>query len=313
MSLPYLPRLFCLALACFILIYFACALTIALLAPLAIRSARKRSPSRAARLCLMLRLLPMGLATAATLVFCVPSYLWFEPERFDEAVGFVCLSLAELCVLFCGALAKRAVQSLIRSIRFGRRCRQSARETRLACNHASALLIETSEPCLALTGIIRPRIVISRSVVSALSEEELAVVMSHENAHRSACDNLKRLCLFLAPGSKALERSWGNFAEYAADQRAVSGDMRRSLALASALVRVARLGGTAHLTQAACFLAEPSDLSVRINRLLAEPASEESLPGISWYRLAAALILIPILFTPASFRLVHELLERLME
>jgi Zn-dependent protease with chaperone function len=160
-------------------------------------------------------------------------------------------------------------------------------------------------------GIARPRVVMSRSIVNALSEEELSVVLSHEGAHLSAFDNLKRLCILLAPGSGALERAWMGCAEYAADRQAVRGDIRRSLALASALVRVARFARTHELSPVATsFFANESNISARVDRLLAEVPSVEPAPRGGRYRFAAALAFIGIVFQPATLRLVHSLLER---
>jgi Zn-dependent protease with chaperone function len=106
----------------------------------------------------------------------------------------------------------------------------------------------STAPLLALAGIVRPRLVISRGVLRALSAEELAAALRHERAHWTARDNLKRLCILLTPGilpfagsSRTLERGWRKFAEWAADDRAVAGSARRSCALAAALVRVARM------------------------------------------------------------------------
>jgi beta-lactamase regulating signal transducer with metallopeptidase domain len=260
---------------------------------------------------LFLRLLPFGLAVSAAVLLCIPSFVAFESERYDERVGFACLALAVAGLSVCSWAAVRALRAALRSFAFARRCRQSGRELKLSRHRA--WMIETSAPCLALAGVFRPRVVISQGIADALSEEELSVVLSHERAHRAAGDNLKRLCLLLAPGSKLLESSWTRFAEYAADRQAVQGDPRRSLALASALVRVARLGPLAQTSPVATsFLADSSELSARVDRLLAEPTIAQSPATGVWRSFAPVLVLFPLLLQPAVLRFVHSLLERLI-
>ena len=89
-----------------------------------------------------------------------------------------------------------------------------------------AWIVESDAPLLALGGIVRPRLVISRGVVGALSAEQLAAALRHERAHWASHDNLKRLCILLTPGilpfagsSQTLERGWRKFTEWAADDQ----------------------------------------------------------------------------------------------
>jgi hypothetical protein len=214
---------------------------------------------------------------------------------------------------------------------FVRRCRRLGREIPLAGTYPPALVIESSRPFLALTGLVRTRVVMSEAILQSLSEEELAVVMSHERAHEASRDNLKRLLNSLAPGilplltGGNLERAWINFSEYAADEEATAGDAGRSLALASVLVRLARLGevtgpfaGTVPAMSRVpiSFLGEGSDLSARVNRLLAGPRYSESPHRMSWQNAATALILAgslaAILFRSSTFEFVQSILEKLI-
>jgi hypothetical protein len=71
-TLPFLPRLVCLALATFFLVYAATSLLVAACAPAAIRGVRTLTAARAAGLLLTLRLLPAGLALFTALGLCVP-------------------------------------------------------------------------------------------------------------------------------------------------------------------------------------------------------------------------------------------------
>jgi Zn-dependent protease with chaperone function len=313
MMLAYGPRLACIVLSCFFLVWLAVSALTAVLTPYSIRVAGRLAPRSATHLVLFIRLMPFLLALAISLGLCVPSYLWFEPERIDEQVGSACLLLALLGALICLVAFTRATRAGLRSLMFVRRCRQSGQEK----PNPEALVIESSHPFLALTGVVHPRVVISKGIIDLLSEEELAVVMSHEHAHRLSQDNLKRLCMSLTPGGTALERAWVRFAEYAADEAAVSGDARRSLALASALVRVARLGVVPPPSAVAIsFLGDVNDLPERVERLLARPSGGELPERTSWRMAGPALItalcLAAMALNPASLRLVQSALEGLV-
>jgi hypothetical protein len=150
-------------------------------------------------------------------------------------------------------------------------------------------------------------------VVRALSTEQLAAALRHERAHWTSRDNLKRICILLTPGilpfiggSRTLERAWKKFAEWAADDRAVSGSARRACALAAALVRVARMSAEKGATDR---------LAERVDRLLCNaPPSPASKPmlALSGIVLIAASLAVAIL-QPAALYSVHIALERLVE
>jgi len=324
-TLPYLSRLLCIGLASFFLVHLATSLVIAILTPRAIGAAQALTPRRAARLLLILRLLPFGLALSAVLGLCLPSYFWFEPDRFEEQVGFACLFFALLGAIIAGVAIARAVRATVATLLFARRCRRSGSQLSLAGDYPRATVLEGSAPLLALAGIVRPRLIVSEGVVKTLSEEELSVALRHERAHQTSRDNLKRLCIFLTPGMlpllpgfRELERAWISFAEYAADEAAVAGDARRSLALASALVRVARLGSARRLSPVTIsFLEDVSELSARVDRLLVQSPLLESPHRMLWRRVGPVLILAGCLtamfFKPSTFRFVQSLLERLIQ
>lgn len=324
MTLPYLSRLLCIGLASFFVIHFFASLAVAFLAPGAIRAAQALSPRQASRRLLSLRLFPFGLAISVVFGLCVPSYFFFEPERTNERVGAACLFLALMGCVLCVSAFSRGIRAVTASHLFSKRCRRTGRETALAGDCARAIVIEGSAPFLALAGILHPRLIISEGVVKALSEEELSAALGHERAHERLRDNLKRLSIFLTPGIfprfhgfRELERSWIKFAEFAADEEAVAGDARRSLALASALVQVARLGSASRLTPVAVsFLEDASDLSARVDRLLLTSATACSTRHVSWRTVGSVAILAgcfaPLVFKPSTFQLVQSILEHLV-
>src|SRR5262249_17645668 len=136
--------------------------------------------------------------------------------------------------------------------------------------------IPIDTPMMALVGVVRPRLIVTRGVVSALTIDELRAGVAHEIGHLRAWDNLKRLAMVSGPDVVAatsvaatIQARWASAAEHAAD-RAAGGDSERRCALASALVKVAKL------TPAATPIAEPistlvdgGDIASRVQRLLA--------------------------------------------
>jgi len=300
MMIPYVWRLVCLALASFFMIHFALALILRCATPWAIRMAERLGPHVAARFLLALRLTPASLAALVVAALCIPSYLWLEPTYTTENVGLGCI-LASFCgIAIWIAAAARAMRSYIRSRQLIRGC-------------------ET--PLLALAGIVHPRVVISPEVLSALTPEQLDAALRHEEAHRISHDNLKRLLLLLSPGLfpgvtgfAALERAWSRVTEWSVDDRAVAGSSERSLSLAAALVRVARLGGAAPAMMTS-LLGDRADLATRVDRLLRGPAiiARPTTTKTIWFVVAAAAIACAAaILQPATLSTVHRLLETLV-
>ena len=329
MTLPYLPRLLCISLATFFLIHLALGLGVSLIARPAARLGESIRPHLAARCLLVLRLLPAACAALIVVAVCLPSYLWLEPEAPTERVGFGCLAVALLGTAMWGVSLVRGLRAAAGSRRFLRRCQRAGRPAHLPGEPADACMdawiVDGTAPLLALGGIVRPRLVISRGVVSALSPEQLAAALRHERAHWTSRDNLKRLCILLTPEilpfagcSRTLERGWRKFTEWAADDRAVAGSARRSFALAAALVRVARMTADAPQSPLALLMGDADQLAARVDRLL-RPAPPTQLPAgpqpiltLSAILLMAGSLAVAIL-QPAALYSVHLALEHLVE
>ena len=325
MIVSYALRLFCLCLAVSTLVHTAIGTAVALLEPALVRAAESLRPRRGARLLLAARLLPAAAAIFVVAVFCIPSYLWLETETAGEEVGAAFLAAAALGVALWGMGLLRAARALARSVRYSRLCRRAGCETSLPGEVAAVTAIETAQPVVALIGILRPKLVISRSVIDALSPEQLRVVLDHEHAHRRAHDNLKRLLVAAAPGLlprlhkfAALERAWRRMAEWAADDESAADDALRSTALAAALVRVARLGAPPRLNQVtASFCGDADELAGRVERLLHPPVLAPERPPQTWILTAAASVTVAaslagVLLTPESLASAHQLFERVV-
>jgi beta-lactamase regulating signal transducer with metallopeptidase domain len=325
MILPYFARLVCLCLASFFLVHAALGLAVAALTPWAVRFARRIAPAHGARFLLALRLFPAAFALFVVAGLCTPSYLYLEPKGEPEEMGIACMAAASMGLAIWAASLARASRSLMRSLRHLRQCRLRSHEMRLPGERKAAWVIDGSAPCVLLAGLFRPRVVISRGVVSALTASQLAAAIRHERAHGVSHDNLKRLLVRITPGILPfasgfgnLERAWARISEWAADDRAAAGKPQRSLSLAAALVRVARLGSAAPAPElSTSLMANAADLSERVDRLL-RPARgparhgqrEPILTALAGLLVSGALI--AVIAHPVTLHAAHECLEFLI-
>lgn len=322
---PYLARLLCLSFATFFLVYLALGFGSFAAAPAMIRLAKRTRSQVATRLVLGLRLAPLAVALFVVLGLCLPSYLLLEPRASTEGIGYACLAAALLGAVAWTISIGRALRAVAVSLRDMRRCRRMGRHLDVPGQSLPVDVIEGEAPLLALAGVFRSRIVISRAIVRALTPEQLDAALSHEWAHWSSRDNLKRLLLLLAPdpfpfcrGVRRIDRSWAKFTEWAADDRAVAGDTQRSVTLASALVRVARLGIPArHAPLMATLVSADDELSIRVDRLLrSEPLREEPRGRLRLVLggalVAGTTLLVSLILQPATLYSVHQVLEHLV-
>jgi beta-lactamase regulating signal transducer with metallopeptidase domain len=316
MTPSYLSRLLLLSSASFFVVLILAAAVMAWIAPAAIRRVATVGPRRAAQWLLTLRLLPAALSAMAVAGLCVPSYLRFEPHISNEEAGVVALTAAILGAAICVLAIYRASSAMLRSALYLRR---SSRESVV---NGEKLWIVRDGAGLALAGILRPRLLISEGAVAGLSSDELAVALRHEHSHRDSRDNLRRLLIQLAPavfpGLRKLEQAWVQCAEWAADDWATEGDRERSAALASALVRIARLQSNTLQSNRAIpalvtsLVAVDEDLKQRVDRLLDTRAFAKP-PNRGFEAIAFACVALLIGGLAMNLRLVHVLLENLLD
>ena len=318
MTSSYLARLLCISLASFFLLHAALGTLAGLLAPTLIRKAGRFRPRAAARVVLVARLMPAAAAMLFVTGLCVPSFLWLEQESGAERIGVFCLSAAALGLTIGTLAILRSVRAVIRSKRY---VQQIVRATP---GVPQPWIVDARHAIISLAGIVHPRLLVSRAVAETLSREQLAAALRHERAHRESRDNLKRLLILAAPGIlplfhgfKDLERAWNRFSEWAADDRAVAGSSHRSLSLAAALVKVARLGAGPEAPLVTSLVGGGEDLSARIERLLKGTIIVERPHRIPAVRFATAALLsgaaIMMMLRPATMMAVHRLLENLIQ
>ena len=264
---------------------------------------------------LTVRLLPVAGGVLIVLTVVLPAFLRYEPQQEREAIG-----------PWLVMLAAYALASLAHGIWRGWRACSSARTLLKNCGPARRLVVDNgrevrvvdvAEPIVAAVGAWRPRIVAAESVASACSPEEFRQVIAHEAAHISTRDNLKLLLLIVAPDAlawtpldAALTDSWRAAAEREADRRATGDDPHRRVALASALVKVARLLNASDRVRCALNIAVAlDDVPERVCELLEPPP--HPLPPRVVHALAACAFLVPVV-APPLYTLVHQLVELLV-
>jgi Zn-dependent protease with chaperone function len=317
MPLAYFLRLAVLSLAAFLFVNLIAGAVVSWITPEAIRRAARWRPLIAARVLFALRILPSALAVFVVAGFIVPSYLLFEPEFAGENVRMWLI----LAALLGGALlfdtAIRALASLFRALVSTRRTLAFARKS------SGIWIIDGTQPCIAVAGIVKPRILVSSGMMEALPAGEMAAALRHERAHQISRDNLKRLVLLFAPGIlpflgsyRSLEQAWREFTEWAADDLAAGGDKVEALNLAAALVRVARIGPVALPSPLATSLAtDGTGLQKRVERLLsAAPVQGRRWPALLVTMTSIALVGLAsiVIFQTTTYYSVHDLLERII-
>lgn len=315
MTASYALRLAILSVAVLFLAHLFFGIAVAMGVPAVVRRAERWRAATAARVLFALRIMPAAGAMFVVCAICIPSYLRLEPDAIQEDVGALCLGAAALGIAVWAFSISRAARALIRSMRYVRAWRNRAGVTAIA--DARVWLIDGAGPTLALAGVFRPKLVVSRDVVDTLPPDQLAAAVRHELAHANAWDNFKRLLILLTP-SMALpgrvEAAWARFTEWSADDRAAEGDPDRSLSLAAALVSVARMGSPAVPPLATALMANAADLQVRVDRLLRERSEVQPVsPALIGGSLLSGAALVTLALHPATLSVAYQMLERLVD
>jgi Zn-dependent protease with chaperone function len=290
-------------------------LFIAAMSPRAAGAIAAFAPSIRARVLLMLRLLPAAVSIAFVVLVFLPSFWTLEPRDFDEAFGLTTTTFALVGLAVLAMAIWRGASALRESAGRSRAWLAHATPTILAGAPAPVYCLDAPVPAMTLVGVFRPKLLVTRPLMDALTPEELQAAVEHEVGHLASRDNLKRLAmratpdaLSLLPASRRLERDWALAAEHAADAQAAH-DSGTGLALASALIKVARLTPVA---RAAGALASPlvggEGIAARVERLMNHaPAHRLSsaVRALCWATAAAALAAIAVGYTPLLHSVHH--------
>jgi Zn-dependent protease with chaperone function len=271
-------------------------------------------PARQARVLFVACVLPQAGALFVAGALVLPAYVLLEPPDAGERAGLALLALAGLGAAGLGCAAARVLLDQWRTTRLLRAWARDAEP--LGALALPAWRVEHPFPLAAVVGVRRPRLLVARQVVDALSPEQLRAVAAHEAGHVAAGDVARRIALRACsvtprPGrcAKALEACWERAAEAAADAFAAAATS--PLHLAGALVKIAALAppGT-RLAFTAPAIAAGGPIAGRVRALLADEAPAPSPSRRPMARTVALVVALAwALSLPVVLPATHGFLE----
>jgi Zn-dependent protease with chaperone function len=288
-------------------------LAAALIVPIVFRRLQRQDSVVRAQSLVRLRALP-ALVGAGTALVAATSFLLFEPRTIDEDYGVILKSLALLPLAFFAGSMVRGSLGWFATSRLMRALTRNADPVTLPGIVVPAVVVDSEFPIVAVVGVVRPRLVVARSVLTHCPADELEAILAHEQAHIDRRDNLSRLALSAMPDvlawlpvSARIRAAWQESAEHAADDTAGRGGQEGRLVLAQALLRVARLAGgpvATALPLPTSALYRGEDLTRRVARLMQPlpPAASSA----RWSRWAVSIVLVAC---GATLEALHELVE----
>ena len=259
------------------------------------------------------RVVPFVVSAVTALFLAFPSFLLMEGPAMDEDSGTFVLSACALLIVGAGLFRVLRAESETRRV-VAAWLRGSTR-----LQHAGAefsVVSPRNAAPITLVGLRTPRILVSESARTLLTEEELQAAIRHECQHQRSRDNLKKAAFNCIPfpGLGSLEHAWHDSSERDADDGAVS-TRREALDLAAALVKLSRRAQL-HATPAHAigFVGATSSLGLRIERLLAWNGHPESSAKHWRYLvpLVLATVLVFVVKLGPALALIHSLTDRLV-
>ncbi|MCU1286087.1 MAG: peptidase BlaR1 [Acidobacteriales bacterium] len=312
--------------SCFLL-HTALSVTSLLFFSLRQQRLQRISPHRAAQTFFLLRVIPTFLTLIAAAALIVPAFVRFEPASTGEPVPIPLAVLASISLLVLLGALQRAFSAVIQSHRVMQAWTSKAVRQTSSVEGLELYRCQLESPVIAVLGLWRTRIFVSEAVFEVLTAEELDAALRHEAVHASSRDTLKKLLLHFAPKLlpgfdllRPIQQSWAKACELAADEQAVCSDHGRTLPLASALVKVARISCGSELPTLSAALMNQGDflLGHRVERLV-EMSEGRSIVPTSSSAIAKQALLLSInvlLLTAAAYpqalSLTHEFLEVLV-
>jgi uncharacterized membrane protein YidH (DUF202 family) len=278
------------------------------------RRRRAEPPAAGARALFRLRMLPATVATAA-MAQGILSFVVFEPRSEQEAIGIVLTALAAAGVALYALAIARWARVTIATNRVLRTWMRTATPIVLPGVAVPSFAIDVAFPVVAVVGILRPRMVVARQVLTHSSPAELRAIVAHERRHVENRDNIRRAVMACLPDPLSITRlgerltaQWHEAAEHAADDAAGEHNPSGRCDLAAALLNVARLSAgqpAIHLPASALYRGE--DLERRVRRLICGPPPAPLPTASLLHRVAAATGLL--LAGGLALHAMHEVVE----
>jgi hypothetical protein len=271
------------------------------------------------------QLVTHALALALTLVFLVPRYVEAETNLDAERVGWLSAAAAALVLCRYIRALQHGIEMWARAIWMLRFC--DTAEPVEGPYSTNFPLMSVAQPCppLAVVGLVRPRILIAKSMLdrSKLSAEALGIALDHEQAHLRHRDNWKLFALACLPSlglhtkmRPACLQLWRRHNDWAADDDAVRGDYPRALTLAESLVACSKSIPAKEPGYLFTGLATHEDeLKARIERLIGlnaspQPKASNRFPVL--LALAGVLLAVACSLLAAAAPWLHETAESIL-
>jgi Zn-dependent protease with chaperone function len=280
---------------------------------------RRCAPVARAELAAWLALLPALAALVVVAAVSVPSLRYGLGLGPDHCLGHehhahVCFwhgSVVPAWLALLGAVGWAATVGRLAHVVVGlvRTERVGAALAALADPHDGVHVVPATRAVCHAVGVVRPRVVVSRAVVDALSPRELQAVVAHERAHVDRADARWSAALTLAACAAPLTgdvwlRVWRQATEEVADD--VAAGLTDGPTVAGALVAVARLQRV--VVPGLAFGA--TDLERRVRRLLGErptPRRGRAFVG------AVGMVALAAITVVAAHEGMHHEIEELWE
>ena len=262
---------------------------------------------------LALRLLPSIGSLLVVFGVVLPGFFAYEPEGGPEPVGPALWILAVLSLFPLADGLRRASRAAMATRALLKYCGSAENSN----PRQNIEIVEVADPIVAVVGSIRPRMVASRRAISECTELEFCQIVNHERAHLERRDNLRLLSVIISPdilawtatGAEIAQR-WRLASEFHADERATGADPNKRVALAAALIKVARLTtGTDRVRPTLSMPVALDDIEGRVRALLSAPKNSHSAEIRGWLPAIGLLILAA---TVAAIHPVHRFAEVLI-
>jgi beta-lactamase regulating signal transducer with metallopeptidase domain len=286
-----------------------------LMHPLLLRRLPRSSPSRRATMLFWFRLLPAAAALTFAVALVLPTFLYYEPLHTDEPLTRTMALAAAVGLLVLQRTIVRIARTSRATRQLAARWRATGRRIPDLASGLPTFAIDDRFPTVAVVGWIRPALFVSERVFSECTREEIDAMVSHEQAHIAARDNLKRLLLRACPavpsGSR-LDVLWSAAAEEAADARAATAHPDRRLDLASALIRLARLAPPPSLPAGVSAFYHGGSIEERVRQLLDPAPAAPSTYGCALTAFSAAALAAAFVVSAPAIHTAMEALVRLV-